>query len=146
MRIKAMEHTITQNDPNILQFTGTAALMTDIFDYLVPRHTALQFRPEDFLAAFLCTAPNIEKAAATEHYDPYELIVRDPNLLTSEILCQGSYIEIRSFDDKQLKKKLGVSRLVKSDFHIVLRANNITVLTAVDNMLAISCLRYAEVL
>lgn len=143
--IKAMEHTITQNDPNITQFTGTALLMTDIFDYLVPRHTALQFRPEDYIAAFLCTAPATEKAAA-DHYDAYELIIRDPNLLTSEILAQGNYIEIRSFFDVTLKKRLGMSKLVKSDYHIVLRANNAVILTNVDNMLAISCLRYAEVL
>jgi hypothetical protein len=53
MPVKAMEFTITHNDSNVTASTGTAAVMTSIFKYKVPRHTAVLIRPTDILALIL---------------------------------------------------------------------------------------------
>ena len=49
MPVKAMEHTITQLDPNVTAANGTAAVMSDIYKYVVPRHTAIQIHLKMFL-------------------------------------------------------------------------------------------------
>lgn len=139
--IKAMEHSITQADPNITMATGTAALMTDIATYVVPRHTAIQVRPEDILAAYLKDAS--AEALVT---DTFELVIRDPNSLSSEILAQGGYNRIKTFDDRNKTLKMGLSKLIKSDYQLVLRAKCATVLVVASCYFLITCLRYAEVL
>lgn len=139
--IKAMEHSITQADPNCTLTTGTAALMTDIVVYKVPRHTAIQFRPEDVFAAYLKDAG--AEALVT---DTFELLIRDPNSLSSEILAQGGYNRIKTFDDRNKTLKLGLSKLVKSDYQIVIRAKCATVLVVASCYWLLTCLRYAEVL
>jgi len=139
--IKAMEHTITQADPNVTLTTGTAALMTDIVVYKVPRHTAIQIRPEDVFAAYLKDAG--AEALVT---DTFELLVRDPNSLSTEILAQGGYNRIKTFDDRNKTLKLGLSKLIKSDYQLVIRAKCATVLVVASCYWMITCLRYAEVL
>ena len=136
-----MEHTITQADPNVTLTTGTAALMTDIVVYKVPRHTAIQIRPEDILSAYLKDA-----AAEALVTDTFELIIRDPNSLGSEILAQGAYVRIKEFVDRNKILKLGMSKLIKSDYQLVLRAKCATVLVVANCYWQITCLRYAEVL
>ena len=136
-----MEHTITQADPNVTLTTGTAALMTDIVVYKVPRHTAIQIRPEDVFAAYLKDAG--AEALVT---DTFELLVRDPNSLSTEILAQGGYNRIKTFDDRNKTLKLGLSKLIKSDYQLVIRAKCATVLVVASCYWMITCLRYAEVL
>jgi len=139
--IKQMEHNITQNDANITAANGTAAIMSDIYDYLCPRHTAILLRPEDIVSAYMKDAG--AEAVAT---DPYELVVRDPNSLSSEVISQGQYTIIKEFQDSNKTKKLGLSKLIKSDFHLVLRFNATTVLVVTTCYFQITCLRYAETL
>lgn len=141
MPVKPMEHTITQNDANCAGATGTAGLMTDIYTYTVPRHTAILFRPEDTLSAYLKDA-----GAECLGTDPFELIVRDPNSLTSEVLATGIYTQIKEFQDRNKTRKLGLQKLVKSDFKVVLRVKATTVLVVASNYWALTCLRYAETL
>ena len=141
MPIKPMEHSITQADPNVTLATGTAALMTDIATYKVPRHTAILIRPEDILAAYLKDAS--AEALVT---DTFELVVRDPNSLTNEVIAQGGYNRIKEFTDRNKTLKLGTSKLIKSDYQLVLRAKCATVLVVANCYWVITCLRYAEVL
>ena len=141
MSTKPMEHTITQNDPNVTQSNGTAGIMSDIFNYKVPRHTAVLIRPEDIVSAYLKDAT--AEALAT---DPFELIVRDPNELSSEQLAQGQYTIIKEFQDRNKVKKLGASKLIKSDYIVVLRVKATTVLVVASCYFQLTCLRYAEVL
>jgi len=141
MVVKAMEHTITQADPNCTLTTGTAALMTDIVVYKVPRHTAILFRPEDIFCAYLKDAG--AEALVT---DTWQLLLRDPNSLTSEILAQGAYIRIKTFDDRNKTLKLGQTKLVKSDFQIVVQAKCATILVVASCYWQLTCLRYVETL
>lgn len=141
MPVKAMEHTITQLDPNVTAANGTAALMSDIYKYVVPRHTAIQIRPEDILAAYMKDA-----GAEAVTNDPFELVIQDPNGLTEEVLAQGNYLRIKTFDDRNKVLHLGMSKLIKSDFQLILRFKATTVLVVSTCYFQITCLRYAEVL
>jgi len=141
MPIKKMEFTLDQNDANVTKANGTAAVMSDIYTYKVPRHTVVELRPEDILSAYLKDAG--AEAVAT---DPFELVVRDPNGLTSEIIASGQYAIIKEFQDSTKTKKLGASRLVKSDFQIVLRVKATTVLVNTSCYFQLTCARWVEVL
>jgi len=141
MPVKPMEHTITQNDSNVTAANGTAAVMSDIYTYKVPRHTAILVRPEDILSAYLKDA-----GAEAVTTDPWELVVRDPNSLSNEVLASGQYTVIKTFDDRNKTKKLGLSKLIKSDFQIVLRVKATTVLVVTTCYFQLTCMRYAETL
>lgn len=141
MPIKKMEFTLDQNDANVTKANGTVAVMSDIYTYKVPRHTVVELRPEDILSAYLKDAG--AEAVAT---DPFELVVRDPNGLTSEIIASGQYAIIKEFQDSTKTKKLGASRLVKSDFQIVLRVKATTVLVNTSCYFQLTCARWVEVL
>ena len=141
MPVKPMEFTITQADPNCTLTTGTAALMTDIAVYKVPRHTAIVIRPDDIFCAYLKDAG--AEALVT---DTFELIIRDPNSLTSELIASGAYVRIKEFTDRNKTLKLGVSKLIKSDYQLVIRAKCATVLVVANCYWQITCLRYADTL
>lgn len=141
MAVKPMEHTITQADPNITAANGTAGVMSDIFDYLVPRHTAIQFRPEDIISAYFKDA-----GAESAQTDPFELRLRDPNELSGITLAQGNYLRIKDFTDKNKTLKLGMTKVVSSDFHVVLRFKATTVLVVASCYFQITCMRYAKTL
>jgi hypothetical protein len=141
MPVKGMEHTITSGDANITAANGTAAIMSDIFTYKTPRHTAILLRPEDVLSAYLKDAG--AEAAGT---DTFELIVRDPNQLTTEVLTLGIYTTIKEFQDRNKTRKLGLAKLVKSDYFVVLRVKATTVLVVSTCYFQITCMRYAETL
>jgi len=142
-QLKQMEHTITQGDPNITAANGTAVLMTSIYTYKTPRHTAIRMRPEDILSAYLDTGSGSTEAVAT---NTYQLIVQDPNQLTTEILSQGQYTVIKEFQDRNKTKKLGLMRLVKSDYYIILQVKAATVLVVAYCTFQLTCLRYVETL
>jgi len=139
--IKSMEHNITQNDANVTAANGTAAVMSDIYSYKVPRHTAILIRPEDVISAYLYDAA--AEAVAT---DAFEVIVRDPNGLSSEIIASGQYAIIKEFQDANKLKKMGASKLIKSDFTLVVRVKATTVLVVASCYFQLTCLRYAETL
>jgi hypothetical protein len=136
-----MEFTITQADANCTLTTGTAALMSDIVVYKVPRHTAIVLRPDDIFSAYLKDAG--AEALVT---DTFEVIIRDPNSLTSELVASGAYVRIKTFDDRNKTLKLGVSKLIKSDYQLVIRAKCATVLVVANCYWQITCLRYADTL
>jgi len=141
MPVKAMEHTIDQNDDNITAANGTASVMSDIYIYKVPRHTAILIRPEDVISAYLKDA-----GSEAEGSDPWELVVRDPNGLSIETLAKGQYTVIKEFQDSTKLKKLKLSKLVKSDYYIALRVKATTVLVVASCLFQLTCLRYAETL
>jgi len=141
MPVKPMEHTVTQSDANVTSATGTAAVMSDIHDYLVPRHTAVLVRPEDILSAYMADAG--AEAVAT---DSFEMVIRDPNELSTELLAQGNYLRMKEFTDKNKTLKMGMSKLIKSDYHLVLRFKATTVLVVANCYYQMTCLRYAETL
>ena len=139
--VKAMEHTITQLDPNVTAANGTAAIMSDIYSYKVPRHTAIQIRPEDILASYMKNA-----GAEAVANDPFELVIQDPNGLTEEVLAQGNYLRLKEFVDRTKVLHMGMSKLIKSDYLLILRFKATTVLVVTTCYFQITCLRYAEVL
>jgi len=141
MPVKGMEHTVDQNDDNITAANGTVSVMSDIFTYKVPRHTAILFRPEDVISAYFKDA-----GAEAEGADPWELIIRDPNSLSTEVLAKGQYTVIKEFQDSTKLKKLKLSKLVKSDYYVVLRMKATTVLVVASCLFQLTCLRYAETL
>ena len=141
MPTKAMEFTIDQNDANVVKANGTVAIMSDIFTYKVPRHTVIELRPGDIISAYLKDA-----GAESLATDAYELVVRDPNSLTQEVIASGQYATIKEFQDHNKTKKLGQSRLIKSDFVVALRVKATTVLVNASCYFQITCKRWAEVL
>ncbi len=139
MAVKAMEFTITQADDNVTKSTGTAGVMTSIFKYKVPRHSAILLRPQDILSAY-CKDAGAEMVAT----DPFQLVVIDPNGISTEIIASGIYTRIKEFQDQNKTCKLGRARLVKSDFQIDLQVKATTVLVIASNYYQLTCLRYAE--
>ncbi len=141
MTVKAMEFNIDQNDSNVTKSTGTAGVMTSVFKYKVPRHTAILIRPTDVLSAYFKDA-----GAETLGTDPFQLVVRDPNGVSQEIIASGQYTIIKEFQDSTKTKKLGKARLVKSDYEIDLQLKATTVTVIASNYFQLTCLRYAETL
>ena len=141
MPVKPMEFTLDGNDANVTKANGTAAIMSDIFLYKVPRHTVIELRPEDIVSAYLKDA-----AAEAAGTDAVELVVRDPNGLTSETIFSGQYTVIKEFQDSSKTKKLGQSRLLQSDFYLALRVKATTVLVVTTCYFQITCKRWANVL
>ena len=141
MPVKAMEFTIDQNDSNVTKANGTAAVMSSIYTYKVPRHTSILIRPKDILSAYLKDA-----GAESLGTDPFQLVVKDPNGISQEIIASGQYTIIKEFQDSNKTKKLGKARLVKSDFVIDLQVKATTVLVNTSCYFQLTCLRYAETL
>ncbi len=141
MTVKAMEFNIDQNDSNVTKSNGTAAVMTSIFKYKVPRHTAILIRPTDILSAYLKDA-----GAECLGTDPFQLVIKDPNGISQEIIVSGQYTLVKEFQDSTKTKKLGRGRLVKSDYEIDFQVKATTVLVNASCYYQLSCLRYAETL
>lgn len=136
-----MEFTVDQNDSNVTKSNGTAAVMSSIYSYKVPRHTAVLIRPGDILSAYLKDAG--AEAVAT---DAFQLVVKDPNGISQEIIASGQYQIIKEFQDHNKTKKLGRTRLVKSDYVIDFQVKATTVLVNTSCYFQLTCLRYAETL
>lgn len=139
--VKAMEVTLDQNDANVTATNGTVSVMSDIYVYKTPRHTAVLIRPEDVLSAYLK-----DSGAEAVGTDPFELVIRDPNGLSEETLVSGQYTVIKEFTDRNKTRKFGQSKLLKSDYSLALRVKATTVLVVSTCYFAITALRYAEVL
>jgi hypothetical protein len=141
MTVKAMEFSIDQNDSNVTGTTGTAAIMTPIWTYKVPRHTALLIRPSDILSLY-CKDAGAEMLGT----DAVQVIVKDPNGISQEVIASGIYTKFKEFQDSTKTFKLGKTRLIKSDYQIVIMAKATTVLVVASNYFSLTCLRYAETL
>jgi len=141
MPVKAMEHILSHNDPNVTLSTGTAKLMSDIVVYKVPRHTVIELRPQDIFSAYLKDA-GAEMLAT----DGVQLLLRDPNNLTQEIIFTGLYAVIKEFQDSLKTKKIGLAKLVPSDFQIVIQAQATTILVVANCYWQITCKRWANLL
>lgn len=139
MTVKKMEFTIDSSQTT--NANGTAGVMSDIFKYTVPRHTALLFRPEDILSAYMKDA-----GAEAVGTDTFELVVCDSVPLVTEKMATGIYTTIKEFQDRNKTRKLGLNRAVKSEFNVILRFKATTVLVVTTCYFQLSCLRYAETL
>ena len=125
------------------QTDSTPGIMSDLLAYKVPRHTRITFRPDDrFIASLVDTA-----AAALGDTTPWELVGTDPNGITSEILVNGLYAQIKELQDRNKMKFLNILRTIEDDFIIKLRVKTTTVTAdASASTLALHCLREAETL
>ena len=125
------------------QTDSTPGIMSDLLAYKVPRHTRITFRPDDrFIGSLVDTA-----AAALADTTPWELVGTDPNGITSEILVNGLYAQIKELQDRNKMKFLNILRTVEDDFIIKLRVKTTTVTAdASASTLALHCLREAETL
>jgi hypothetical protein len=141
MPVKPMEFTLDQNDVNETLSTGTAKTMTDIVVYKVPRHTVVVLRPEDTISLYLKDA-----GAECLGTDAVQILVRDPNGLSDEIIASGQYTVFKEFTDRNKLKRIGKQKIIKSDFQLVVQAKATTVLVVASCYHAITCLRYAETL
>jgi hypothetical protein len=141
MPVKAMEHILSQNDPNVTPTTGTAKIMTDIVVYKVPRHTVIELRPQDIFSAYLKDA-----GAEMLGTDQVQLLLRDPNNLTQEIIYTGLYEVLKEFQDAQLVKHVGLAKLIPSDFQLVIQAQATTILVVANCYWQITCKRWANLL
>lgn len=130
---------ISQADANVTGSAGTAAVMTDIFDYKVPDNTTVLLRANDVIAAYLKDAS--AEALAT---DPFEVVIRDPNSITSKVVASGLYMDIKEFTDRNKTRKFGADAVAKSGWHIVVRVKATTVLVNASCYFKITCLRLAE--
>lgn len=141
MPIKQGEFSITQNDANITKANGTVAIMSDIFLYTIPLGTNILIRPEDVICAYMKDAG--AEAVAT---DQWQLVAKDPNSLTTEILASGIYTEIKTFDDRNKTKKIGQSRLLDAQFILSLQFKATTVLVYTSCYFKVSVWRYYKTL
>ena len=125
------------------QTDSTPGIMSDLLAYKVPRHTRITFRPDDrFIASLVDTA-----ATALTDTTPWELVGSDPNGITSEILVNGLYAQIKELQDRNKMKFLNILRTIEDDFIIKLRVKSTTVTAdASASTLALHCLREAETL
>jgi len=137
--LESMEYTIDQNDSNVTPSNGTAKVMSDIFVFKVPRATVIEIRPEDILSAYLKDAG--AECLAT---DAFQLVLRDPNRLSTKLLASGQYAIIKEFQDQTKTKKQGASRLVKSDFELAIQVKATTVLVSTSCYFQLTCKRWAE--
>lgn len=139
MPVRGNEFNIDQNDPNVTGTTGTAALMTDIWVYKVPRHTVVVLRPEDTISLY-CKDAAAEMLAT----NAVQLLLRDPNGIGTEILAGGQYTVFKEFQDRNKVKRIGRQRIVKSDWVLAIQAKATTVLVVANNYFSLTCLRYAD--
>lgn len=114
---------IDQNNPNVTRYTGTAAVMTDVFVYKVPRTSTLFLRTSDSLSAYFKDA-----VAETVGTDAWELVVRDPNQLRKNVIASGQYTQIKEFQDSTKKFYLPTSAVVPGDWEVALRLKATTVI------------------
>ena len=138
-QIKAMDIPITQANTNVTATSGTVAIMSDIFVFKVPRHTVFMIRPEDTISAYFKDAG--AEAVAT---DTWELVLKDPNGFSTDILSAGIYTTVKEFQDKNKTKKLNVSRTIGSDWYVALRFKATTVLVAASCYFQLTGMTYAR--
>lgn len=140
IRTKIMGLTLDQNNANVTKAAGTAAIMSDIYTFKVPRKTKYHLRPSDTLSLYAKDA-----SAEAVGTDAWELVIRDPNGLNNEVIAQGQYTQIKEFQDSTKKLTLGLSYVVPEDWNVVLRFKATTVLVNASCYIALTGLMEVEV-
>lgn len=141
MPVKSGEFSINQNDANITSANGTVAIMSDIYKFTVPLGTNILLRPEDIVCMYAKDAG--AEAVAT---DSWQLVAKDPNSLTTEVIASGIYAQIKEFQDRTKVFKLGVSKLLDSQYILSLQFKATTVLVVASCYFTVTCLRYYKTL
>ncbi len=113
-----------------------AGKMEALWTYTVPRNTALKIRPEDILAAYLKDA-----GAETIASDRVQLTIEDNAGYIKETIFEGTYEQLKTFDDRNKTKKLGLVRYVASDFNVVFYVKATTIVVPASCRFLISCKR-----
>lgn len=108
-RFEQDKFTITQADPNVTASTATAAKMTEIYRFVVPRGTELKIQPHDEISMYLKDA-----SAEAVNTDSWELAIEDANRLTKKIIASGIYLEAKEFQDHNKTKKIGATHYVRA--------------------------------
>jgi len=133
------EFKIHQGDGNVTKANGTAAVMSDIYDYKVPESTLIEIRPNDIFAAYFKDAS--AEALAT---DTYEVVVTDANKIRQTTILNGMYMDVKTFDDRNKTQKVGASIIAKAGQHIIIRFKATTVLVNASCYFKFTCLRHTS--
>jgi len=132
---------LTQNDSFVTKATGTAAVMTSIATWIVPRNTAIELNPSDSIAAYLKDAG--AECLAT---DQWQLVIR--NAVSSEYaqtVSSDIYAAIKTFDDQNKIKRVAGHYVITSDFVLDLQVKATTVLVVASCYYRITCTKYVKV-
>lgn len=138
-------YSITELDSNVTVATTdpTTGVMGKITEYKVPRHTKIHLRPEDYLYVL----GKDTGATALVDDTPFELKLEDPNGITSEILRNGAYGEVKTIGDAEKRFYLGIYKVIEDDYILKLNVRAITVTAdASACKFILTCLREAETL
>ena len=133
--------TLTQNDSFVAKATGTAALMTAIYTWTIPRNMAVLLNSADVLSAYLA-----DVGAEMLDTDSWQLQIK--NSITAETaitISSGIYVAIKEFQDQNLVKRIGGKYLIESDFILEFQANATTVLVNANCYISIGCTKYIKV-
>ena len=143
-RVSKSVYSITEQDANITVASDPApGAMGEILQYKVPRHTKIHLRPEDY---FYMTGTDTATTAIVDA-TPWELKLEDPNGITSEILRNGVYGEVKTVGDATKRFLLGIYKVIEDDFIIKLNMNTTTVTADASTVdIILTCLREAETL
>jgi len=133
------EFKIHQGDGNVTKTNGTAAVMSDVYDYKVPESTLVEIRPNDIFAAYLKDAG--AEALAT---DQFEIVVTDANKIRQTIIMNGMYMDVKEFADRNKTQKIGASIIAKAGQHIIVRVKATTVLVNASCYFKLTCLRHTS--
>ena len=143
-RVSKSVYSITEKDANITVASDPApGAMGEILRYKVPRHTKVHIRPEDYFYM----AGKDTATSAIPDATPFELKLEDPNGITSEILRNGVYGEVKTLGDATKRFLLGIYKVIEDDFIIKLNLNMATYTADASTFyIVLTCLREAETL
>lgn len=132
---------LTQNDSFVAPLNGTAAIMSDIYVWTIPRNTAILINPTDVLSAYLK-----DVGAETIATDQWQLVIRnaDSGEQVSKI-SSGIYVAIKEFQDQTKVKRIGGRYLLESDFVLAFQVAATTVLVNTSCYISIGCTKYIKV-
>jgi hypothetical protein len=132
------EFNITQADCGT-KANGTAGVMSEIYDFEVPYSTMIRIRPSDYFSAYFKDA-----SAESIATDTYEIIITDPNGITTDKISSGMYNRVKEFADQNKVCKFKQERLVKAGWHIKIMFKATTVLVNASCYFNLTRQRLAE--
>ncbi len=138
------KYSITEFDSNYTVATSnpTAAVMSSIGKYKVPRHTKIILNPDDYLV-FTGTD---SIAAALADASQFQLVLTDPNGIKTEILRNGVYGEVKTIGDLTKRFSLGIYKQIEDDFILDMQVKTVTVTaSAAAQHLILTCTREADI-
>ncbi len=132
---------LTQNDSFVTKANGTAALMTSIFTWVVPRNTIVTLNPTDVISAYLKDA-----GAECLGTDAWQLVKRNASTGDfSVIIGSGIYTAIKEFQDQNKVKRVGGLYRLTADFVLDFQVKATTVLVNTSCYISIGCTKYVRV-